>query len=178
LVSDDDALIARCRHLSTQAREPAVHYEHREVGFNYRMSNILAALGRAQLATLDHRVAARRRIFDRYADLLSDVNGLEFMAEVGYGTSNRWLTTLTVDTQVFGASNLDIVDHLETHNIEARPVWKPMHLQPVFAGSRAFGGSVSERIYARGLCLPSGTGIADDDLDRVVAGVLACRRLT
>ena len=178
LVSNDAGLIARCRHLSTQAREPVLHYEHRDVGFNYRMSNILAALGRAQLSTLDHRVAARRRIFDRYADRLSDIEGIEFMAEAGYGTSNRWLTTLTVDPDAFGASNLDIIDHLESHNIDARPVWKPMHLQPVFAGMQTFGGSVSEGIYERGLCLPSGTGMTDEDLDRVVEGVLACRGLS
>jgi pyridoxal phosphate-dependent aminotransferase EpsN len=175
LVSDDQALVDRCRHLATQAREPEVHYEHRDVGFNYRMSNVLAALGRAQLATLPERVAARRRIFDRYVDLLGSYDGISFMPEAEYGSSNRWLTTLTIDPAAFGASPLDIIGHLETMNIEARPVWKPMHLQPVFRGVTVFGGAVSEAIYAKGLCLPSGTGMTDDDIERVVGGVLASR---
>jgi len=131
IVSDDAGLIERCRHLSTQAREPAIHYEHREIGYNYRMSNILAALGRAQLATLDERVSARRRLFDTYVERLGDLDGLDFMPEASYGESNRWLTTLTVDPDRFGATNLDIIEALEADNIEARPVWKPMHLQPV-----------------------------------------------
>ncbi len=175
LVSDDRALIERCRHLATQAREPAVHYEHRDIGFNYRMSNVLAALGRAQMATLSERVEARRRIFDRYVDLLGRYEGIAFMPEAPQGRSNRWLTTLTVDPEAFGASNLDIIEGLESMNIEGRPVWKPMHLQPVFSGARVFGGAVSEAIYARGLCLPSGTGMTDDDIERVVDGVLASR---
>jgi len=180
LVSNDTDLIARCRHLSTQAREPVVYYEHRDIGYNYRMSNILAALGRAQLATLDERVTARRRIFNIYVEHLGDLDGTEFMPEASFGTSNRWLTTLTVDADRFGATNLDIIEALEANNIEARPVWKPMHLQPVFAGTRMFGGAVSERLFASGLCLPSGTRMTPDDIDRIagiVRGVHAGGRL-
>ena len=168
LVSNDADLVERCRHLSTQAREPVVHYEHRDIGYNYRLSNLLAALGRAQLATLDERVAARRRIFDTYVEHLGNLDGIEFMPEADYGESNRWLTTLTVDPQGSGATNLDIIEALEVDNIEARPVWKPMHLQPVFEGARMFGGSVSQRLFATGLCLPSGTQMTDDDIERVV----------
>ncbi len=177
LVSNDTDLIARCRHLSTQAREPVVHYEHRDIGYNYRMSNILAALGRAQLATLDERVAARRRIFDTYVEHLGDLDGLDFMPEASFGTSNRWLTTLTVDPDRFGATNFDIIAALEADNIEARPVWKPMHLQPVFTGARMFGGDVSEGLFSTGLCLPSGTQITKDDLDRVVRIVRDARAI-
>ncbi len=167
LVSNDADLVARCRHISTQAREPVVHYEHRDIGYNYRMSNILAALGRAQLATLDERVTARRRIFDTYVEHLGDLDGIEFMPEASFGTSNRWLTALTIDPDRFGATNLDIIEALEADNIEARPVWKPMHLQPVFAGARMFGGAVSERLFATGACLPSGTQMSNDDIERV-----------
>jgi pyridoxal phosphate-dependent aminotransferase EpsN len=168
LVSDDEDLMERCRHLSTQAREPVLHYEHRDIGYNYRMSNLLAALGRAQLATLDDRVAARRALFDAYVEQLGDIKGLEFMPEAGFGTSNRWLTALTVDPDRFGTTNLDIIEALGADNIEARPVWKPMHLQPVFAGSRMFGGAVCEGLFANGLCLPSGTQMTPDDVSRVV----------
>jgi len=171
LVSDDEELIARCRHLSTQAREPVLHYEHRDIGYNYRMSNLLAALGRAQLATLDDRVAARRTLFDRYSDQLGDLDGVEFMPEAGFGESNRWLTALTIDPDRFGATNLDIIAALADENIEARPVWKPMHLQPVFDGARMFGGAVCEVLFAHGLCLPSGTQMTEDDIVRVVDGV-------
>jgi dTDP-4-amino-4,6-dideoxygalactose transaminase len=171
LVSNDGDFIARCRHLSTQAREPTIHYEHREIGFNYRLSNLLAALGRAQLASLDERVATRRRLFDTYMERLGDRDGLDFMPEAPWGTSNRWLSTLTVDARRFGASNLEIIDTLARDNIEARPVWKPMHLQPVFADARMFGGAVCETLYANGICLPSGTQMTDDDIARVIAGV-------
>ncbi len=171
LVSDDGDLIDRCRHLSTQAREPELHYEHRDVGYNYRMSNLLAALGRAQLATLDDRVAARRELFDTYVERLGDIDGFAFMPEADFGESNRWLTALTVDADRAGATNLDIIEGLSADNIEARPVWKPMHLQPVFCGARMFGGEVCERLYATGVCLPSGTQMTPDDVDRVVAAV-------
>ncbi len=168
LVSDDADLIARCRHLSTQAREPALHYEHRDIGYNYRMSNILAALGRAQLGTLDDRVTARRALFSAYVAALGDLEGIEFMPEADSGTSNRWLTALTVDPDRFGATNLDIIDALASDNIEARPVWKPMHLQPVFADARMFGGAVCEHLFGNGICLPSGTQMTEPDIARVV----------
>ena len=175
LVSDDEELIAKCRHLATQAREPELHYEHTQIGYNYRMSNILAALGRAQLENLDDRVAARRRIFDTYAEKLGDLPGVNFMPEADYGTTNRWLTTLTIDPAQFGADRSEVIAALAADNIEARPVWKPMHLQPVFTRARMFGGKVSEQIFADGLCLPSGTDMTDEDIDRVVSIVRSVR---
>ncbi len=173
LVSDDSGLIDRCRFLATQAREPAMHYEHAEIGYNYRMSNLLAAVGRAQLDTLDQRVASKRRVFDTYASLLGGVDGLEFMPEASYGTSNRWLTAMTVDPERFGATREDLIGALEAQNIEARPVWKPMHRQPVFAESRVFGGLVSEELFDVGICLPSGVGLGGDDIERIASIILS-----
>jgi len=132
------------------------------------MSNILAPLGRAQLRTLGDRVAARRALFSAYVEALGDLAGVEFMPEADSGTSNRWLTALTVDPERFGATNLDIIDALAADNIEARPVWKPMHLQPVFAGARMFGGAVCEHRFGDGICLPSGTQMTEADIARVV----------
>ncbi len=171
LVSDDEELIARCRHLATQAREPELHYEHVEVGYNYRMSNVLAALGRAQLSNIDERVAKRRALFARYVAELGDLPGFEFMPEADYGRSNRWLTTLTIDPEQFGASRSDVIEALAADNVEARPVWKPMHMQPVFSLARMFGGEVSERLFTNGLCLPSGTDMTEEDISRVVSVV-------
>ena len=171
VVSADDQLIERTRFLATQAREPEVHYEHREIGYNYRMSNLLAAVGRAQLSNLDQRVNARREIFNAYVARLSDLPGVEFMPEAPWGRSNRWLTTLTVDPDLFGATRHQIIDALAADNIEARPVWKPMHLQPVYEDARMFGGAVSAQIFKNGLCLPSGTDMTEADIDRV-AGIV------
>ncbi len=175
LVSEDRDLVEHARKLSTQAREPAAHYEHLEVGFNYRMSNVLAALGRAQLESLPERVATRRRIRDRYRELLADAPGITFMPEADYGTGNAWLTCIVVDAGGFGADREAIRLALEAEDIEARPLWKPMHLQPIYGSHVAFGGDVSGRLFERGLCLPSGTALTDADQDRVVATVLACR---
>ncbi len=175
LVSATESWIEHARKLSTQAREPAPHYEHVEVGFNYRLSNVLAALGRAQLETLPERVAARRRLRDRYRELL-DAPGVAFMPEAGYGTTNAWLTCVVVDPNAFGADREAIRLALEAEDIEARPLWKPMHLQPLFASHDAYGGDVSGRLFERGLCLPSGSALTDAEQDRVVATVLAARR--
>jgi len=177
LVSNDETLLDRALFLATQARDPAEHYEHSVIGYNYRMSNLLAAVGRAQLATLGERVEVRRRIFDSYVDLLGDIDGIEFMPEAPYGQSNRWLTTLTFDSERFGPDRDDVLDLLESENIEARPVWKPMHQQPVFAGSRTFGGAVSEQIFETGICLPSGTGLRDEQIDRIAALVRSVGRV-
>jgi dTDP-4-amino-4,6-dideoxygalactose transaminase len=176
LVSDRSAWVEHARKLSTQAREPVAHYEHLEVGFNYRMSNLLAALGRAQLESLPERVATRRRIRDRYADLLGDVPGLSFMPEATYGTTNAWLTCVAIDPGAFGVDREAVRLALEAEDIEARPLWKPMHLQPIFASHAAFGGDVSARLFERGLCLPSGSSLTDDDQDRVVETILEARR--
>ena len=151
------------------------HYEHTEIGFNYRLSNLLAAVGRAQLAVLPERVAARQRINARYRELLGDAPGIDFMPAATDGTSNCWLTCITVDPASFGADREQIRLALEAEDIEARPVWKPMHLQPVFAGSAIYGGDVSARLFERGLCLPSGSALTEDDQDRVVSTLLATR---
>ena len=173
LVSADADLISHARKLSTQARDPAPHYEHSELGFNYRLSNVLAALGRAQLEALGDRVVARRQLNSRYRELLSDEPGISFMPEASYGTSNHWLTCVVVDPSAFGVDREAIRVELERRDIEARPVWKPMHLQPVFAGDPIYGGDVSARLFERGLCLPSGSALTDDEQDRVVAGLRA-----
>jgi dTDP-4-amino-4,6-dideoxygalactose transaminase len=175
LVSDRREWVEHARKLSTQAREPMPHYEHVEVGFNYRMSNLLAALGRAQLESLPERVATRRRIRDRYIELLGDVPGLSFMPEAAYGTTNAWLTCVVIEPDIFGADREAVRLALEAEDIEARPLWKPMHLQPIFAANHAFGGDVSARLFERGVCLPSGSALAEDDQDRVVATMLHAR---
>lgn len=168
LVTDDGALAARARKLATQARDPAPHYQHSEIGYNYRLSNVLAAIGRGQLRTLDERVAARRANFDYYSEELGDLPGMEFMPEAPWGVHSRWLTTLTIDREAFGASREEVRLALEARNIEARPVWKPMHLQPVFEGYEVQGGAVAEALFQNGLCLPSGTSLAETDRERVV----------
>jgi dTDP-4-amino-4,6-dideoxygalactose transaminase len=176
LVSRDAELIERARFLATQARDPAPHYQHSTVGFNYRLSNVLAAIGRGQLRVLEERIAARKRNYDFYRTALSDLPGIEFLHHGCYGRSNHWLTCITVDPERFGASREDIRVALERDNIEARPVWKPLHLQPVFSGARVYGGSVGEELFARGLCLPSGSNLEPDDLERVADAVQAAPR--
>jgi dTDP-4-amino-4,6-dideoxygalactose transaminase len=171
LVSNDTAAINRARFLSTQAREPAPHYEHVAIGYNYRLSNVLAAVGRAQLATLPQRVAARRTVFDRYVAALGHLPGVAFMPEAEHVRGNRWLSCLTIDPDQFGATREDVRLALEAENIESRPVWKPMHLQPVFADARMFGGEVSRRLFDAGLCLPSGSNLSERDQDRAIATV-------
>ena len=176
LVSDDEALIAKARFLATQARDPAPHYQHSEIGYNYRLSNVLAAIGRGQLRVLEERVAARRANFEHYQRELGGLPGLEFMPEASYGRSTRWLTCLTLEPGAFGATREDVRLALEAENIEARPVWKPMHLQPVFAGCRMRGGAVSERLFDLGLCLPSGSSLTAADRERVIGIVRGCCR--
>ena len=169
LASDDAELIAHARKLATQAREPAPYYEHKEIGYNYRMSNILAAIGRGQLRVLQDRVDQRRAIFEQYQTSLSDLPGLEFMPEAPYARHNRWLTVVLVTPEEFGMDTNALRLALGDANIEARPVWKPMHLQPVFHGCEVVGGDVSEDLFARGLCLPSGSAMTDSDVERVCA---------
>lgn len=168
LVSDDEKLVRHARKLATQARDPAPHYEHSEIGYNYRLSNVLAGIGRGQLRVLEDRVRARRRNFEFYLEALGDQPGIEFMPEAPWGRHTRWLTTLTIDPKLFGANREEVRLALEAENIEARPVWKPMHLQPVFAGYDRVGGAVAEDLFDRGLCLPSGSNLTEGDLSRVV----------
>jgi len=171
LVSDDGDLVRHARKLATQARDPAPHYEHSEIGYNYRLSNLLAAVGVAQLEVLEDRVQTRRRNFDFYRAALADLPGIEFMPEAPWGRHTRWLTCITVDPAVFGADREAVRTTLEARRIEARPLWKPMHLQPVYARYETVGGSVSEALFERGLCLPSGSSLTSEDLDRVVDAV-------
>lgn len=172
LVSDSADLIERARFLAMQARDPAPHYQHSTIGFNYRMSNVLAAIGRGQLRVLDERIAARRRNFERYRAALGAAPGIVFMPLAFYGVPNYWLTGVTIDPKKFGATPEEVRLALADHNIEARPVWKPLHLQPVFAHCRVRGGSVAETLFSRGLCLPSGSSLTEAELDRVCTIVL------
>jgi pyridoxal phosphate-dependent aminotransferase EpsN len=168
LASHDQRLIERARFLATQARDPAPHYQHSTLGYNYRMSNVLAAIGRAQLRVLEDRIAARRRNFECYRQGLGDLPGIEFMPEAVYGRSTRWLTCITIDPEAFGATREEVRVALEAEDIESRPVWKPMHRQPVFAGCRVRGGAVAQDIFEHGLCLPSGSTLTQNDLDRII----------
>ncbi|MBD3859363.1 DegT/DnrJ/EryC1/StrS family aminotransferase [Bacillus sp. 28A-2] len=171
LVSDDEDAIERCRFLASQARERAMHYEHQEMGYNYRMSNLLAGVGIAQMDVLDERVEQKRRIFQRYEDALSGVGGLHLMPEYKETKSNRWLTTLTIDRDA-QMSPVDIIDALEKEQIEARRVWKPLHQQPLFRNypfyTAAKGTPESELLFQTGLCLPSGTSMTDAEQDRII----------
>ena len=171
LVSNDKALIDKARFWATQSRDPAPHYQHSEIGFNYRMSNVLAAIGRGQLRVLEQRVEARRRNFEHYWKALGDLPGLAFMPEADYGRCTRWLTCITIDPREAGMDRERVRLALEAENIEARPVWKPMHLQPIFKDCRCYGGAVAERLFERGLCLPSGSNLSTADLDRVIDAV-------
>ncbi len=179
LVSADKALIDHARKLSTQARDPAPHYQHSEIGYNYRLSNVLAGIGRGQLQVLPDRVRRKREIFQFYADTLGDPStgsghglpGIMLMPEAPWGRATRWLTCITVDPAQFGATREDIRLALEAENIESRPLWKPMHLQPVFQDCEVVGGGVAEALFRDGLCLPSGTALTDAELERVAAVV-------
>jgi pyridoxal phosphate-dependent aminotransferase EpsN len=174
LVSEDEAAIAQAHKLASQAREDAPHYEHTEIGFNYRLSNVLAAIGRGQLRVLEDRIAARRQIFEWYEEFLADLPGVQFMPEAEYGRSTRWLTCLTIDPRDFGADREEIRLALEIDDIESRPVWKPMHMQPVFRGARVIGGSVAEELFEKGLCLPSGSAMSRNDVERISRIVRDC----
>lgn len=181
LATDDKELAEHARFLSQQAREPYAHYEHIEVGFNYRMSNILAAIGLGQLTVLNDRLERKRKIFNYYKNELDDLPGIEFMPEAAYGKANRWLTVVLINPAQFGVDREQVRLALEAKNIESRPVWKPMHLQPAFTCSRialpkerkqyyarAVGGDIAKDLFERGLCLPSGTAMTNADIDRVV----------
>jgi dTDP-4-amino-4,6-dideoxygalactose transaminase len=169
LLSNDSELIARARYLATQAREPAPHYEHTTVGYNYRMSNLLAAVGRGQLRNLPAKIGRRRAIKQRYRDGFHDLPGVAFMPDASYGSPTNWLTVITIDPAQAAVTNEDVRLRLEADDIEARPSWKPMHMQPLFAEAPVIGGHVAEHIFATGLCLPSGSSLTDADQDRVIA---------
>ena len=171
LLATQKSWIDRARHLATQAREPVRHYEHKEIGYNYRLSNLLAAVGRAQLADLDRRVDARRGIQARYRAGLGDLPGWSFMPEASFGRATFWLTCATIDAGAFGASRDQVIERLAALDIEARLVWKPLHLQPAFTGVHVFRGPTAEALFRDGLCLPSGSSLTQADQDRVIEAV-------
>jgi pyridoxal phosphate-dependent aminotransferase EpsN len=172
LISNDTDAIRKARFLATQARDPAPHYQHSETGYNYRMSNIVAGIGRAQLEVLNKRVEARRAIYNQYFLELAHLPGISFMPEFPETRSNRWLTALTINEAESGVKLKEILSILSEENIEARPVWKPLHLQPLFKGARYFPNSdkesVSEFLFEKGICLPSGSNMTEDDQMRVI----------
>jgi dTDP-4-amino-4,6-dideoxygalactose transaminase len=168
LVSENPELMAKAKFWATQARDNAPHYQHSEIGYNYRMSNVLAGVGRGQLQVLADRVNARRNNFATYYQELADLPGINFMPESSLGRSTRWLSCLTINPELFGANREDVRLALAEQQIESRPVWKPLHLQPVFRGCEAIGGQVSETLFKNGLCLPSGSNLSAADIDRVI----------
>jgi len=172
LLSEDGELIAKARFLSTQARDNAPHYQHSHIGYNYRMSNVVAAIGRGQMVVLNERIAARRANFERYNEIFGDINRkgyrVDLLPEPEGFFSNRWLTTVTIDPEKNrGISRETLRLAFEAENIESRPLWKPMHLQPVFAGSPFYGDGTSEHLFEQGLCLPSGSNLSADEWVRI-----------
>lgn len=180
LLTDDAAIAARVRYLATQARQPVVHYEHTDIGYNYRLSNLLAALGRAQLSRLDAMIARRRALRGRYKLCFADVPGVEVFGGDSDEEDNVWLTSILVDEAVAGWSPSDLGAALTAADIESRPLWKPMHLQPVFAGARGEITGTSERLFRAGLTLPSGSALDDAQIERVfsVIGDFLAKRVT
>jgi dTDP-4-amino-4,6-dideoxygalactose transaminase len=171
LVTEDGAIADKARFLATQARDPAPHYQHSEMGYNYRLSNVLAGIGRGQLQVLADRVEARRHNFEVYRQALEGLPGIEFMPEASFGRATRWLTCLTLDPQRSGITCEQLRIALAAHQIESRPVWKPLHLQPMFQDCEVAGGEVAEHLFAQGLCLPSGSSLSDEDLHRVIQAI-------
>ncbi|MST32759.1 aminotransferase class I/II-fold pyridoxal phosphate-dependent enzyme [Acidimicrobiaceae bacterium USS-CC1] len=171
LVSRDGDLVARARNLASQARMPVVHYQHEEIGYNYRLSNLLAALGRAQLRSLPDRVRRKREIFAFYRGALADVPGIDFMPIDPAGEPTCWLTCILVDPDEHGMDREKLRLHLDDEGIESRPVWKPLHRQPALADARCEAAPVAEHLFARGLCLPSGSSMTPADLGRVVGAI-------
>ena len=173
LLSDDKDIIAKARFLATQARDKAPHYQHSQIGYNYRMSNILAGIGRGQMEVIDDRVKRRREIFSFYKENLGKYEGIKFIEEPNDSYfSNRWLTTVLIDPLKTGISREDLQINLEKENIETRPLWKPMHLQPVFESCPSFVNGTSEYLFSRGLCLPSGSNMSDSDRMRVLESIV------
>ncbi|WP_137790981.1 aminotransferase class I/II-fold pyridoxal phosphate-dependent enzyme [Bacillus sp. E(2018)] len=175
LISQDEAAIERGRFLSAQAKDPALHYEHSVMGFNYRMSNILAGIGRGQLEVLQQRIHQKRAIYELYKQQLSDLPGVQFHPELAETFSNRWLSVLTLNPAETTVSVLQVIEALASENIEARPVWKPLHLQPLFKESSYFSHephtSVSEQLFQNGICLPSGTSMTEEEQLRVIGTI-------
>ncbi|WZY01132.1 aminotransferase class I/II-fold pyridoxal phosphate-dependent enzyme [Bacillus sp. FSL W7-1360] len=171
LVSNNRDFIEKAKFLATQAKEPVLHYEHEQLGYNYRLSNVLAGIGRGQLEKIEERVRARRDVFNRYRDAFSGIKGMTFMPEAQFGRHNRWLTTLTIDPQQVGKTYPEVIQALEAHQIEARPLWKPLHLQPLFQENLSFAHGdeyVSTQLFCHGLCLPSGSNLTAEQQNKVI----------
>ena len=176
LISNNENYVKKAKFLSTQSREDLLHYEHKELGYNYRMSNLLAALGKGQLTKLDYFVKKRRSIFKRYYDALSTKNGFNFIYEENYCKSNCWLTTLAIDSSKTGYGRDKIIESLEKENIESRPVWKPMHLQPFYNNYNYVSINdydVSGKLFENGICLPSGSDLSISNQNRVIDIILS-----
>ena len=178
VLAKDEAAVGRMRKWANQSREPAVEYLHREYGFNYRMSNVLAGIGRGQLRVLDERVRQRRAVFERYREGFADLAGVTMQPEAPWGVHSRWLTVVTLDAEEIPLSPRDVVAELEKEDIEARPVWRPMHLQPIFSDRSVVGGTTAQRLYETGLCLPSSSSLSEADQARVIDAVRAALMVT
>lgn len=174
LLADKGSWIDRARFLATQAREPVAHYEHRELGYNYRLSNVLAGLGLSQLDDLSRRIAAKRAHFEAYRAALGELPGVRFMPIEDPDAANYWLTCMTIDPVDGGSSRDAVIAALEAEDVEARPLWKPLHMQPVFQDCASIGGECAEGLFATGLCLPSGSALSEADRSKVIEGVRAC----
>jgi len=174
LVSEDEGIVEHVRKLSTQARDNFPYYEHSEIGYNYRMSNVIAGIGIGQLEVLEDRVAARRYNAEQYKSVLGHLPGIEMMPEASWGRHNRWLSVITIDPKKFGADRESVRLRLEAENIESRPVWKPMHMQPIYSKYESIGGDVAEFLFEYGLCLPSGSNLTDADLQRISVIIEDC----
>lgn len=170
VLAKDPAAIAQMRKWATQSREPAIEYLHRELGYNYRLSNVLAAIGRGQLRVLPQRVRQRRTVFARYCEHLRALPGVRFQKEAPWGSHSRWLTVMYLDATA-RATPVQVIEHLARANIEARPVWRPMHMQPLFADAQCVGGNVAQSLYKSGVCLPSSSSLDHARQDRVIAGL-------
>ncbi|HSJ65594.1 MAG TPA: DegT/DnrJ/EryC1/StrS family aminotransferase [Gemmatimonadaceae bacterium] len=168
VVTSDEAALARMKKWANQAREPALEYVHAELGYNYRMSNVVAGIGRGQLQVLDARVAQRQRVAARYAEALRDLPGVALQPEAPWGTHTRWLSVIELDPVECPVRPAQLIQDLDAADIEARPVWRPMHTQPMFAQAARVGGEVAESLYARGVCLPSSSSLTMEEQDRVI----------
>ena len=169
LLGNDQALIEKARYLSQQAREPVLHYEHKAIGYNYRLSNLLAALGRSQLADLDRRIAIRKKHFEAYTQSIGELPGISFMPISSEGSPNYWLSCMIIDRTQSKVSRDELISICNDASIEVRPTWKPLHMQKVFQEKQIFGGAVSESLFHDGLCLPSGSNLSNEDREKVIS---------
>jgi pyridoxal phosphate-dependent aminotransferase EpsN len=176
LVSRRRGIIEKARFWATQARDPGVAYEHSEIGYNYRLSNVLAGIGRGQLRVLDLRVEQRRAIAFRYRDAFSDVPGISLMPQAANGRHTNWLSCFLIDEERFGCSRDELIRRLDAANVESRPVWKPMHLQPLFAQAERYGGETAADLFRRGICLPSSSSLTPDQQLYVIDQVRTCNQ--